>query len=120
MIRLTAADLEIWTRLVAEATRCVASPGRSTVELEKWAHKAHHAVLPCEPYTRGNPYLALQSLAVAFAGQPAVRRMEMSGELARALDAASAARRLSAVPPGALSASEAEARTVPFRRDIDG
>lgn len=120
MIHCTAADLEIWTHLVAEGERCVANPTRSTVDLERAAHKAQHAVMPCEPYTRANPYLQLKDKAARFAGLPAAQRAGESGELARALDAAHAALALGAAPNRAPVEAPEPARTLPFRRDIDG
>lgn len=119
MIRVTARDLECWTHLVAEAERCVANPSRSTVELEKAAHKAHHAVLPCEPYTRANPYLTLKDTAARFSGLPAAQRAAESGGLARALDAAANGLQLGPKAERPATA-EPEPPTLPFRRDIDG
>ena len=85
--RPTAQDLVIWQALIAEAAKCVATPERATVTLEKLANKARRAVLPGPPWTPENPYIELRRECARFAGLMAATRIKDRDRLAAALKA---------------------------------
>lgn len=115
--RRTAEDVTSWTVFASQVERAVRSPDRSMVDLDRACARAYRAVLPCEPYTAQNPWLACLNLAQRFAGSLAVNRVDMAGDLEAALIAAQAHCQLRLGVP---APPERPAPQLPFRRDIDG
>lgn len=115
--RRTAADIDAWAQLVAQAERSIARPQISTVALERACAKARKAVLPAPPYIAANPFVRLLAVAMRFAGLPTVERADEAGALEAALASALALQRIE-THPGATDLVDPPPRR--FRADLDG
>jgi hypothetical protein len=96
--RRTAADVARWVELATQVALAIRTPTRPMHPLERACARAHKAVMPCEPYSAANPWLACLKLATRFAGETAVVRSDLAGELEAALARARAHASLSDPP----------------------